>query len=146
MRRRWKPAIPALAAIVAMFTVPVGVTGCASSEPHVTTGAPPTVICGTVLNDSAAGAVVYDATRQLSTVKHTTVGGLLIFRVARGCDEGTRVCWTPSSAAHLLKAANAKDGQTAAVVLEPTRPRAAFRLVATQNGRVVALARVKLAS
>jgi hypothetical protein len=146
MRRRWKPSIPALAAVVAMSAVPVGVTGCASSRPQVTTGAPPTVVCGTVLNDSAAGAVAYDATRQLPTIKHPTVGGLLIFRVTRGCDAGTHVTWTPSSAAHLVKAADAKDGQVAAVVLNPARPRAAFRLIATRNGRVVASATVKLAS
>lgn len=146
MKRRWKPTTPFLAAVVTMSAVPVGMTGCAASEPQVTTAAPPTVVCGTVLNDSDAGAVAYDATRQLPTVKHPTVGGLLIFRVARGCDTGTHVTWTPSSAAHLVKAANARDGQTAAVVLKPARPRAAFRLIATRNGRVVASATVKLAS
>jgi hypothetical protein len=104
------------------------------------------VVCGTVLNNSAAGAVMYDATHQLPTVKHLTVGNLLIFRVARGCDTGTHVTWTPSSAAHLVKAADSQDGQTAAVVLKPVRPRAAFRLIATRNGRVVASAVVKLAS
>jgi hypothetical protein len=146
MRCRWKPRIPALAAVVTMSAVPAGVTGCASSGSHVTMAAPPTVVCGTVLNESAAGAVVYDATRQLPTIKYPTIGGLLFFRVARGCDKGTHVHWIPSSAAHLVKAAYAKNGQTAAVVLKPSRRRVAFRLIATQNGRVVASATVKIAS
>jgi hypothetical protein len=133
----------ALAVIVAM---PAVAMGCASSNPRVTTAAPPTVICGTMLNDSAAGAIVYDATHQLPTVKHLTVGGLLFFRVARGCDEGTHVTWMPSSAAHLVKTASARDGQTAAVVLKPSKPRAAFRLIAMRNNRIVASATVKLAS
>jgi hypothetical protein len=149
MRRYWKPKSMALAAIVTMSVVAAGVTGCGPSEPHelqVTTAAPPTVVCGTVLNDSASGAVLYDATRHLPTIKYISVGGLLFFRVARGCDQGTHVHWLPSSAAHLIKAAYAKNGQTAAVVLEPSKPRAAFRLIATQNGRVVASATVKFAS
>jgi hypothetical protein len=145
MTRRRKSKISALAAIVTMSAAPVGVAGCAD-KPQVTTAAPPTVICGTVLNDSAAGAVVYDATRHLPIVKYTTVGDLMIFRVARGCNEGTRVRWIPSSAAHLVKAAHASDGQTAAVVLKPTSPRAAFRLIAMRNRRIVASATVKLAS
>jgi len=82
----------------------------------------------------------------LPTVKYPTVGGLLFFRVARGCAQGTHVIWMPSSAAHLVKAGYARDGQMAAVVLKPTRPGAAFRLIATRNGKVLASATVKLAS
>jgi hypothetical protein len=126
-----------------MSAVPAGMTGC---TPQVTSAAPPTVVCGTVLSDSAAGPVVYDATRQLPTIKYATVGGLLFFRVARGCDEGAHVTWMPSSAAHLVKAAYARDGRTAAVVLNPSGPRAAFRLIATRNNTIVASATVKLAS
>jgi hypothetical protein len=109
-------------------------------------GTPRTVICGTALSDSAAGVVVYDATRRLPTIKYETVGGVLFFRVAPGCDQGVSVRWTPSSAAHLVKAAYARDGHIAAVVLEPNGSGAAFRLTATRNGRVIASAIVKLAS
>lgn len=95
---------------------------------------------------SPNGPVVFNATRRLPTINGTTVGGLLMFRVARGCDKGAHVTWIPSSAAHLVKAAYPRDGQTAAVVLRPRGPRAAFRLIATRNGSVVASATVKLAS
>jgi hypothetical protein len=95
------------------------------------------------------GAVLLDATRRLPVIKHPTVRNgveVLMFRVARGCDKGAHVTWVPLSAAHLVKAADARDGQTVAVVLKPSRPRAAFRLIGTQNGKVVASATVKLAS
>jgi hypothetical protein len=132
--------------VLALSALAAGMTGCASSKPQVTAAAPPTVVCGTELSDSAAGAVVLDATRQLPTIKYLTVGGVLIFLVARGCGEGTRVTWVPRSAASLVKAAYARDGQMAAVVLEPGGPRAAFRLTGTRNGTVVASATVRLAS
>ena len=78
-----------------MTAVGAGVTGCASRGPQVTTAAPPTVVCGTVLSDSAAGPVVFDATRRLPIIKYLTVGDVLMFRVVRGCDEGAHVTWVP---------------------------------------------------
>ncbi len=146
MRRRWKPRITALAAVMTMTAVGAGVTGCASRGPQVTTAAPPTVVCGTVLSDSAAGPVVFDATRRLPIIKYLTVGDVLMFRVVRGCDEGAHVTWVPSSAAHLVRAAYARDGLMAAVVLEPSGPHPSFRLTGTRNGVVVASVTVKLAS
>jgi hypothetical protein len=94
------------------------------------------------------GAVLFDATHRLPVIKYPTVRNgaeVLMFRVTRGCDKGARVTWVPSSAAHLVTAAYARDGQAAAVVLKPSGPRAAFRLLGTQNGKVVASATVKLA-
>lgn len=117
----------------------------ACSRPSVTTAAPPTVVCGTVLSDSAAGWVLADATRHLPTITMWTGYGVLMFRVARGCDKGAHVSWAPASAAHLVKAAYAKDGGMAAVILKPNVPNAAFHLTATQNGKVVASATVRLA-
>ena len=140
MRNRWKLGITSVSAM-SVFAL----TGCSASGPQVMSGAPPTVICGTELNDSAAGAVVLDATRRLPTVRNETINGGLIFLVARGCNQGTQVTWVPRSAAHLVKAAYAKDGQMAAVVLRPAGPGAAFRLIGTRNGAVVASATVKLA-
>jgi hypothetical protein len=116
-----------------------------STLPQITTAAPPTKVCGTVLSNSAVGAVMSDATRRLPAINGTTVGGLLIFRVARGCDQGVHVRWIPSSAARLVKAACVKDGRMAAVVLKPAAPRAAFWLIGTQNGRMVASVTVELA-
>jgi hypothetical protein len=131
-------------ALTAVAAMSADMTGCAPGKPRVTTAAPPTVVCGTVLSNGAAGPVVYDATRPLPTIKFTTVGGLLMFRVARGCAAGTHVTWVPASAARLVKAAYARDGQLAAVVLKPAG-HAAFRLTGTRNGRVVASATVRLA-
>ena len=146
MRRRWKSRITVLAAVVTMTAVGAVLAGCASRGPRLTTAAPPTVVCGTVLSDSAAGPVVFDATRRLPTIRYTTVGDVLMFRVVRGCDEGAHVTWVPSSAAHMVKAAYTRDGHMAAVVLKPDGPHASFRLTGTQNGRVVASVMVKLAS
>jgi hypothetical protein len=112
--------------------------------PAATHGAPPTVVCGTVLSTSAAGPVVYDATRHLPTITDETVGNVVMFRVARGCDAGAHVTWVPSSAARLVQAAYARDGQMAAVVLKPRGPHAAFRLIATRNDRTVASATVNI--
>jgi hypothetical protein len=145
MESRWKTTIPIRAGVVTVFAL-AGVASCAPSKPQVITAAPPTVVCGTVLGNSAAGAVVYDATRRLPIITHLTVGGLLFFRVTRGCDEGTHVRWAPPSAAHRVKAAYARDGQTAVVVLKPSGPRAAFRLTGTRNNTMIASATVKLAA
>ena len=138
MRRRLKSVIAAVMTMTA--------TGCASGGLQMTAAAPPTVVCGTVLSDSAAGALVFDATRRLPVVRYLTVGDVLMFRVARGCDEGAHVTWIPSAAAHLVKAAYAKDGLMAAVVLAPDVTHAAFRLTGTRDGKVVASVTVRLAS
>jgi hypothetical protein len=115
-----------------------------SQPPGATSAAPPTEVCGTVLSDSASGWVIYDATRHLSTITGWTGDDVVIFRVARGCDQGARVSWTPSSAAHVIKTVHAKDGGVTAVVMRPNVPNAAFRLTATENGKVVASATVRL--
>ena len=146
MGRCWKSRITAHAAVMTMTAVGAGVTGCASRGPEVTTAAPPTVVCGTVLSDSIAGPVVFDATRRLPIIRYLTVGDVLMFRVARGCDKGAHVTWVPSTTAHLVKAAYARDGHMAAVVLKPDGLHASFRLTGTRNGKVVASVTVKLAS
>jgi len=144
MRSRWKSTTTALAAVLATSVVTAGMTGC---KPHVSNGAPVhTVVCGTVLSTSAAAPVVFDATRRLPIIKGTTVGGVLMFRVARGCDNGTHVSWVPRSAAHLVKAAYAKNGLPVAVVLKPSRPAMEFRLIGTRNGKVVASVTAKPAA
>jgi hypothetical protein len=97
-----------------------------------------------VLSDSAAGWVINDATRHLPTITAYTGNGVLMFRVARGCDQGAQVSWTPVSAAHVIKTVHAKDGGVTAVVMRPNVPNAAFRLTATENGKVVASATVHL--
>jgi hypothetical protein len=119
-------------------------TSACGQTPGTTTEAPPTQVCGTVLSSGDAGAVVFDATRHLPTITAYTVGGVLMFRVARGCDQGAQVHWVPSPAAYLVKTVKAKEGGLVAVVLRPNVPNAAFRLTAIENGKVVASARVHL--
>jgi hypothetical protein len=133
MRRLWVP--------IGAAVIGAGLAGC--STVSVTTAAPPTVVCGTVL--TTTNAVMFDATGHLPTLTHPDIGNVLIFRVSRSCDHGARVSWTPAAAAQLVKAAYAKDHQPAAVILKPAGPNAAFRLVATRDGHVVASATVKLA-
>ena len=113
-------------------------------SPGATSAAPLTMVCGTVLSDSADGWVIDDATRHLPTITAYTGNGVLIFRVARGCDQGARVTWTPSSAAHVIRTVHAKDGGVTAVMMRPNVPNAAFRLTPTENGKVVASATVHL--
>jgi hypothetical protein len=88
-----------------MTAIGAGVTGCASRGPQVTTAAPPIVVGGTVPSDSAAGPVVFDATRRLPVVNDRTVGDVLMVRVVPGCDEGAHVSWVPPAAAQLVKTA-----------------------------------------
>lgn len=57
---------------------------------------------------------------------------------------GVHVTWSPSSAAHLVKAIYARDGKVVAVILRPSGPHAVFRLIATRDGKTVASAAVKL--
>ena len=119
------------------------VSGC-SSPVATYSGAPPTVVCGTTLSRSAAGAVVYDATRPSRTISFPTVGNVLYIRVARGCAHGAQVRWTPPSAAHLVRAARAADGLPVVVVLGPRTPHSVFRVIATRDGRTVASIQVHL--
>jgi hypothetical protein len=132
-----------LAAVAGAASLALLTSAC-GQPPGPTSAAPPTKVCGTVLSDSPAGWVVADATRHLPTITAYTGNGVLIFRVARGCDQGARVSWTPVSAAHVIKTVHAKDGGVTAVVMRPNVPNAAFRLTATENGKVVASATVHL--
>lgn len=61
-------------------------------------------------------------------------------------DQGAHVSWTPASAAHLVGAAYAQNHEPVAVVRRASGPDAAFRLVATRNGNVVATATARLGS
>jgi hypothetical protein len=136
---RLRPVAVAAAAVL----VAAGGSGCAKAV-GTSSGAPPTVVCGTTLSRSAAGAVVSDATRPMPTISFPTVGNVLYIRVARGCAHGAHVQWTPSSAAHLVKAARAADGLPVVVVLGPRTPHSVFRVTATRDGRTVASIKVHL--
>jgi hypothetical protein len=117
--------------------------GCDQAE-RVTSAAPPTVVCGTTLNATPAGAVLVDATRHHMIITTPSVRGLLFIKVSDDCAHGAGVSWTPAQAATLMKEADARDGLPAAVVLQPTTPTAAFTVAAERNGTVVAQVPVRL--
>ena len=72
----------------------------ACSSPQRSTAAPPTVVCGTTLSTSPAGATIDDATIDPPVITRTTVGsgyaglGPVFLRVATGCDHGVTLSIT----------------------------------------------------
>lgn len=117
---------------------------CGRAQKLHSSAAPPTVVCGTTLNDTPAGAVVTDATRQHATITAPSVRGLLFIRVSTDCTHGARVTWNPAAAAALVEDARTTDGLDAAVVLQPATPSAALTLTAERNGSIVAYVAVQL--
>lgn len=130
---------------VAAALASTALLGCDPAE-RVTSAAPPTVVCGTTLNATPAGAGLVDATRHHTVITAASVRGLLLIRVSDDCAHGARVAWTPAPAATLVKEADARDGLPAAVVLQPTTPTAAFSVAAERSGTVVAQVPVRLAA
>lgn len=128
---------------LAVLTVS-SLAGCGSARGLRSNAAPPTVICGTTLNDTPAGAAVTDATRRHATITGTSVRGLLFVKVSTDCTHGARVSWSPVAAATLVGDARTTDGLDAAVVLRPATPSAAFSLTGERNGSVVAHVDVRL--
>ncbi|HEX4670735.1 MAG TPA: hypothetical protein VH279_00635 [Solirubrobacteraceae bacterium] len=122
----------------------VATAGVGCGRQVASSAAPPTVVCDTTLNDSAAGAVIVDATHDHGPVVSPTIQGLLYFKVSDLCSRGTRVTWTPAKAATLVKRAASKDGLDAAVVLRPMSRTAHFTLSAKRDGAIVAYASVRL--
>jgi hypothetical protein len=126
------------------MAVLVAVSGAGCGSQLSSSAAPATVVCGTVLDDSPSGAVILDATREHGPVVYTSLHRLLYFKVSERCSRGTRVTWTPSKAATLVKRARTKDGLDAAVVLRATSRTAHFTVSASRDGLLVAHASVRL--
>jgi hypothetical protein len=130
---------------VVLAAIAACVSGCVypSSGQH-----PGLVMCGTTLQPAGGGAGIAPdpVLRGSHSVSYGTGNGPLYFQVAPGCAHGNHVTWIPRSAAHLVDAAYASDGLAVVVVLQPTRPLTAFRLVATRNDRVVGTVTVRPAS
>lgn len=128
-------ALAAAAALVATLS-----TGCDHAPPSTgrSSAAPPTIVCGTVLNDTPAGAGVEDAVHHHNTITAPSAGGLLFIRVSEDCLHGATVTWTPADAVALVRRAPARDGLDAAVVLRPATRTAAFTVTARRGEAVVA--------
>jgi len=133
----WRARCLTVAVLAATAT---GISGCA----YTTNGLGPLVVCGTNLEDAGhADAVVHGDTPTYLTIYYVPADGQLNFIVAAGCARGSHVTWIPRSAAHIVKAAYARDGLAAGVALLPVQPLTAFRLVATRNGHVALAVTVK---
>jgi hypothetical protein len=130
---------------VVLAAAAAGASGCSwpSSGEH-----PALVMCGTTLQAEGGGPEIapYPAMRGSSAIDGIHGTGPLYFQVASGCAHGSRVTWLPRSAAVLVNAAYAADGQAVVVVLRPTAPPTAFRLVVTRDGRVAGSVTVEFAS
>ena len=132
-----------IAAVVALL----GLALLAACRPLYSNAAPPTVVCGTTLADSAAGSLVFDIARHpaLPTVTEETVGDVLIVRVSDDCAHGSTIGILPATSARIVKTASAGDGLPEAVVLRPTVG-VTGRLVATRDGRTVGVLRFRIRS
>ena len=113
------------------------VAGCGASD-TTSSAAPPTVICGQTLIDSAAGAVVTDATTPGTVnVVYETVGGVVL-KLSRGA----QIVVAPPAAAHVVKKATTKDGALAAVVVSPVQR--SFDVRVSRAGSDPTVVRVRL--
>ncbi len=117
------------------------VAGCGASD-TTSSAAPPTVICGQTLIDSAAGAVVTDATTPGTVnVVYETVGGVVL-KLSKSCSRGAQIVVTPPAAAHVVKKATTKDGALAAVVVSPVQR--SFDVRVSRAGSDPTVVRVRL--
>jgi hypothetical protein len=116
--------------------------GCASGGDS--TGAPPTVVCGTVLSKSAAGQPVIDATHGNVRLKDLMMGEPVYLRVTRDCAHGATITLIPGDDATVVAKALAKDGLPAGVVLQPRIHRPWTMTVGRDGRDVRTVAHVKV--
>lgn len=112
---------------IALLHVPVlllaglAAAGCDAGS---TSAAPPWVVCGTTLVDSAAGPLPIDVSRPGTTVVvHGQSPGGIDLLVSPDCRRGGTLTVSPASAATVTGTARAEDGQVAAATLTPARAR-----------------------
>jgi hypothetical protein len=113
---------------------------------RISSAAPPTVVCGTVLDRTPAGAVVWDIARYQDLPSMTGVSppGRVYVRVSDDCRHGSDVTIRPADALRVVTVAPAADGKPEAVVLQPLRY-VPTRIVATRGGRPVGSLSLELA-
>lgn len=104
----------AAAVALSVITCTCVLTACA---PAASSGAPPTVVCGTTLWSAAAGAWVQDVSRGGAVTK-SSAGEYLFLRVSDSCSTGVSVRVQPSDAS-IIKTARSQDGRLSAIVLAP---------------------------
>lgn len=120
------------------------VIACGGSGSKVSSAAPPLDICGSTLNSSAEGAVIYDISEgQQVVVSELSAGNLLYFKVSASCQSGSEVALSPPDSYSVVGSARAVDMRYAAVVLKPTRL-VMTELTASRDGQVVGTADIKV--
>lgn len=124
----WAVVMPSFALLLAM-------SGCGRAV-HVdksgkTTASIPLAVCGTVLSESAAGPVLYDASGRKAL--HASAEGLVYIRFAADCRRGYHIRVQPPTAAVIARRALADDGQPAAVAIRPRAPR--FSVIGERDGQ-----------
>jgi hypothetical protein len=137
---------PAEHVVLLSLVVPLAlgaVAGCGASDTK-SSAAPPTVICGQTLIDSAAGAVLTDATTPGSVdVTDETVGGVVL-KLSKSCTQGAQIVLAPPDAARVLKKATTKDGAIAGVVVSPVQR--SFDITVSRAGSQPTVVHVRLKS
>lgn len=143
--RTHRASLRALALLAPSLAIVVASCGSAA---RVSSAAPPTVVCGTLLSSSPAGAVVYDIAapgfNDRQPVTAPTTGGVVIVRVAPGCSAGSTVRLSPADAFRIVRRVRARDGRLVVVVLKPVRSAPAV-LTAERDGRTVGTLRLDIA-
>ena len=106
---------------------------------------PATTVCGTTLDASAAGALMYDigSDQEYPTVAALSAGDRVYVKVSDSCQVGVTVALVPSDTFEIVKSARASDGSYAAVVLKPERL-APTKLTAMRNGQTVGTLEIDL--
>jgi hypothetical protein len=94
-------------------------------------------LCGTTVYGGPWQADSYIVIQGGETIHSTSFDNTVVISVSPSCDKGSRVAWTPSSAARLVQSVYAKDGLLAAVSLQPTSWDAVFTVTATRGGKLV---------
>ena len=132
------PRRPFAVAAVATCIVSAGLSACTHDMYSGGDGAP-VMLCGTTFTPES-NLVNFWASVTPAGQKDFYDGEakeVLIISVSAGCGKGSRVSWSPRSAARIVQSAYARDGLLAAVSLQPTSPTAVFTVTATQGGKLV---------
>lgn len=119
----------ATVAMLCAVAVVGSLTACSEAR---SSGAPPTVVCGTTLWSGAEGAIVQNVSHG-GAVTQVSAGGDLFLRVSNTCTTGVTVQVRPSSAARVITTAPSQDGRVSAVVLAPQRGSFTIRLDPAQG-------------
>ncbi|MEW1953230.1 hypothetical protein [Terrabacter sp. NPDC080008] len=93
-------------------------TGCALAAcggPRISSAAPPLEVCGQVISDTPAGAVLTDASVETHVAGVPTAGSAVFIKLTPNCLHGATITFDPPTGAVVFSSAKAQDGKLAAV-------------------------------